>query len=60
MCHVIQGYVAIHEMGKESKSTCSICVSGPGRLPAPPPAPLAELWGGGGVRVGGPGPAWGF
>jgi hypothetical protein len=46
-------------MGNESKSTCSICVGGPGRLPAPSPlAPLAELLGGG--RVGGPGPAWDF
>jgi hypothetical protein len=27
-----------------------MCVGGPGRLPAPsPPAPLAELWGGGGL-----------
>ncbi len=35
------------------------CVGGPGRLPAPsPPAPLAELLGGG--RVGGPGLAWDF
>jgi hypothetical protein len=51
MCCVIQEYVAIHEMGKERKSTCSICVGGPGRagsLP-PPPTPLAEQWGGGGL-----------
>ncbi len=37
MYRVIQEYVAIHEMGKERKSTCSICVGGPGRLPAPSP-----------------------
>jgi hypothetical protein len=35
-------------MCKERKSTCSVCVGGPGRLPAPSPAPLAEPWGGGG------------
>ena len=42
---VIQEYVIIHE---KSKSTCSMYTGGQGRLLAPPPpAPLAELWGGG-------------
>ncbi len=36
-------------MNKKRKSTWSMCTCGPGRLLAPPPpAPLAELWGGGG------------
>ena len=50
MCCVIQEYVIIHE---KSKSTCSRCTGGPGRLLAPPPspAPLAELGGGGGRRL---------
>ena len=45
---VIQEYVAIHEMGKERKSTCSICVGGPGRLPAPSPRSVGGAVGGGG------------
>ena len=45
MYRVIQEYVIIHE---KSKSTCSVYTGGPGRLLAPPPAPLAKLWGGGG------------
>ncbi len=49
MCCVIQEYVVIHE---KSKSTCSRCTGGPGRLLAlPPPAPLAELWEGGRGRL---------
>jgi hypothetical protein len=52
MCCVIQEYVAVHEMWKERKSTCSVCVGGPGRLPAPSPALLAEPWGGGGGLAG--------
>jgi hypothetical protein len=49
MHRVIQEYVIIHE---KSKSTCSIYTGGLGRLLAPPPpAPLAELWGGGGWRA---------
>jgi hypothetical protein len=43
---VIQEYVAIHEMWKES--TCSICVGGPGRLPAPSPHSVGGAVGGGG------------
>ncbi len=47
---VIQEYVAIHEMGKERKSTCSRCVGGPGRLPAPsPPLRWRSRGGGGGL-----------
>ena len=50
---VIQEYVAIHEMGKERKSTCSICVGGPGRLPAPSPRSVGGAVGGGeGWRAG--------
>ncbi len=45
---VIQEYVAIHEMWKERKSTCSICVGGPGRLPAPSPTLRWRSCGGGG------------
>jgi hypothetical protein len=45
ICCVIQEYVAFHEMWKERKSTCSICVGGPGR----PPAPSPPLRGGGRV-----------
>ncbi len=47
MYRVIQEYVAIHEMGTERKSTCSICVGGPGRLPAPSPRSVggAVGWG---------------
>ncbi len=56
MYRVIQEYVIIHE---KSKSTCSMYTGGPGRLLAPPPAPLAELWGGGG-KVGELCSAWGF
>jgi hypothetical protein len=48
MYRVKYGYVAIHEMGNESKSTCSRCVGGPGRLPAPSPGSV-----GGAVRGGG-------
>ncbi len=56
---VIQEYVAIHEMGKKGKVPVQCAwVGRAGSLP-PPPAPLAEPWGGGG-RVGGPGLAWGF
>jgi hypothetical protein len=55
---VIQEYVAIHEMGKERKSTCLMCVGGPGRPPAPSPGSVGGAVGGG--RVGGPGLAWGF
>jgi hypothetical protein len=37
-------------MGNESKSTCSRCVGGPGRLPAPSPRlRWRSCWGGGGV-----------
>ncbi len=54
---VIQEYVAIHEMWKERKSTCSICVGGPGRLPAPFPRSVGGAVGG---VDGGPGLAWGF
>jgi hypothetical protein len=50
MCCVLQEYVIIHET---SKSTCSVCVGGPGPPPCPhPPPPLAEPWGGGGGRMG--------
>ncbi len=56
---VIQEYVAIHEMWKERKSTCSICVGGPGRLPASSPHSVGGAVGGGG-RVGEPCSAWGF
>ncbi len=53
MCCVIQEYVAILEMWKERKSTCSICVGGPGWLPAPPPPLRWRGRGGGeGWRVG--------
>ncbi len=48
MYRVIQEYVAIHDMGNESKSTCSICVGGPGRLPAPSPSSVGGAAGGGG------------
>ena len=48
MYRVIQEYVAVHEMGKERKSTCSICVGGPGRLPAPSPRSVGGAVGGGG------------
>jgi hypothetical protein len=42
-------YTRICNHSEKSKSTCSRCTGGPGRLLAPPPfpAPLAELWGGG-------------
>ncbi len=43
---VMWGYVAIHEIGNESKSTCSICVGGPGRLPAPSPGSVGGAAGG--------------
>ena len=36
-------------MGNESKSTCSICVGGPGRLPAPSPRFVGGAVGGGGL-----------
>ncbi len=49
---VIQEYVAIHEMGKKRKSTCSICVGGPGRLPAPSPLLRWRSPGGGGGLAG--------
>ena len=49
---VIQEYVAIHEMGKERKSTCSICVGGPGRPPAPFPRSVGGAGGGEGWRAG--------
>jgi hypothetical protein len=52
MCCVIQEYEAIHEMGKERKSTCSICVGGPGRLPAPSPHSVGGAVGGGGGLAG--------
>ena len=45
-------------MCKERKSTCSICVGGPGRLPAPSPGSVVGAARGGGG--GGPGLAWGF
>ncbi len=35
LCHI--RICSLHEMGNESKSTCSMCVGGPGRLPAPSP-----------------------
>ncbi len=38
--------------GEESKSTCSICVGGPGRLPAPSPLLRWRSWGGEGWRAG--------
>ncbi len=60
MYPVIQGYVTIHEKGNESKSTCSRCVGGPGRLPVPSPCSVVEAAGGEGGRDGGPGLAWGF
>ncbi len=43
----LQGYVAIHEMWKKSKSTCSICVGGPDRLPALSPRSVGGAVGGG-------------
>jgi hypothetical protein len=46
LCH--KGYVAIHEMGNESKSTCSRCLGGPGWLPAPSPGSVGGAAGGGG------------
>jgi hypothetical protein len=52
ICCVIQEYVAIHEKGNESKSTCSGCVGGPGRLPAPPPCSVDGAAGGGGGMAG--------
>ncbi len=54
ICRVIQEYVAIHEKGNESKSTCSGCVGGPGRLPALSPLlRWRSCWGGGeGWRAG--------
>ena len=48
MYRVIQEYVIIHEMWKERKSTCSKCVGGPGRLPAPSPPLRWRSCGGGG------------
>jgi hypothetical protein len=56
MYRVIQEYVIIHE---KSKSTCSICTGGRGRLLAPP---LLLRWRscGGGGKVGEPCSAWGF
>ncbi len=39
-------------MGKERKSTCSICVGGPGRLPAPSARTVGGAVGGGGVLAG--------
>ena len=49
ICYVLWEYVNM----KGSRSTCTGCVGGPGRLPPPPPAPLPEPWGGGGSwRVG--------
>jgi hypothetical protein len=44
MCCVLHEYVIIHET---SKSTCSVCVGGPGRLPAPTPRSVGEAVGGG-------------
>ncbi len=41
-------FAGICNHSEKSKSTCSRCTGGPGRLLAPPPAPLAELCGGGG------------
>ncbi len=58
ICCVTQDYVAIHEMWKERKSTCSIFPGGPGRLPAPSPRSVGGAVGGG--EGGGPGLAWGF
>ena len=40
-------------MGKESKSTCSICVGGPGRLPAPSPRSVGGAVGGEGGGLAG-------
>ncbi len=54
----IQEYVIIHE---KSKSTCSRCTGGPGRLLAPPPLLLRwRSWGGGEGKVGEPCSAWGL
>ncbi len=46
MYRVIQEYVIIHE---KSKSTCSDAWVGRAASLTPPPAPLAEPWGGGGL-----------
>jgi hypothetical protein len=52
MYRVIKGYVTIHEKGNESKSTCSRCVGGPCRLPAPSPCSVGGAVGGGGGMAG--------
>jgi hypothetical protein len=48
ICYVLWEYVNM----RESRSTCSGCMGGPGRLPPPSPAPLPEPWGGGGEPAG--------
>ena len=57
MCYVLQGYVIIHEKVKVPVQDAQA-----GRVNSlpPPPAPLAEPWGGEGEEAGKPCPAWGI
>jgi hypothetical protein len=57
MGYVLQGYVNIHEKVKVPVQDAQ--AGRVGSLPPSPPAPLAELWGGG-EEAGEPCPAWGI
>ncbi len=52
--------VGICKHSRESKSTCSRCTGGPGRLPAPSPCSVGGAGGGRGGEAGKSCPAWGI